>query len=417
MTITKNKTLRSKHYKKKSGKKKQYSRKRTNNRKKVKRTKRKRKQSGGNPQDILKNMTFTLIVFWVLFSILLKRTFTNLEPTIDQSLIPPDVNIGYASSLIKAESLGISLVPLSIEEFNAFTSFCGNSNALVLNLGPVDSKIESFFEYYPKYYQDYLKSLDMMERDKYVSAHNNRQLEEIINTRSLVPQNIGLHNPKYENDLQLLYQALLPSLKLITNDNIPRRMIVSGSHFQVSFSLRIMNQLLSSGGDSPWHQDVNPSNVLSPHLTNRDIRVFIIPKGQQPPEFAAQIGEYFPKSNEGLDQSVYYAKTNKPRRINLNIDGMEYIAIAFNNLGVFHRTPPMELNDILLSSPPREVYQIVFKWNDRDGYCLPSEGGYELNGPLSDLNQSALVLADENIENEEEIFSSLSEVSSSLSEF
>lgn len=406
MTITKNKTLKSKHYKKKSGKKK-YSRKRTIN----KRTRgKKKKQNGGSPQEFLKNVTFTLIIFWVLFTIILKMTITNLEPTIDQALIPPDVNIGYASTLMKSENLGISLVPLSIEEFTAYTSFCEKKISLVLDLN--DSQgIESYFDYYPEYYQNYVNSLGQVARADYVDGYNNRQVEEIINTRSLIPQNIGAHTHQYENDLHLLYQGLLPSLKLLTNDNIPRRMYVSGVHFQVSFSLRIINQLLSTGGDSPWHQDINPGNMISPNLTNRDIRVFIIPKDQQPPEFAAQIGEYFPKSNEDLEQGVYYAKTNKPRRINLNIDGIDYLAIAFNNLGVFHRTPPMELNDYLLSSQPREVYQIVFKWNDRDGYCPKSES--ELTESLSDLNQSALNLVDENMQGKEEILSSLSEVSGS----
>lgn len=413
MTITKNKTLKSKHYKKKIGKKKQYSRKRTNNRKKVKRTKRKRKQSGGNPQDFLKNITFTLIVFWVLFSILLKKAV--IQPTIDQALIPPDVNIGYASTLMKSETLGISLVPLSFEEYTAYTSFCEKKISLVLNLN--DSQgIESYFDYYPKYYQNYVNSLGQ-ERESYVDDYNNRSVEEIINTRSLVPQNIGAHTPQYENDLHLLYQGLLPSLKLLTNDNIPRRMYVSGAHFQVSFSLRIINQLLSTGGDSPWHQDINPGNMISPHLTNRDIRVFIIPQGQKPPEFASQVGEYFPKSNEELDafgNSGFYSKENKPRRINLKIDGNDYIAIAFNNLGVFHRTPPMELNDYFLSSPPREVYQLVFKWNDRDGYCPQSES--ELTDSLSDINMDALNLVDENMQDKEEILSSLSEATNTGSE-
>ena len=112
-----------------------------------------------------------------------------------------------------------------------------------------------------------------------------------------------------------------------------------------------------------------------------------------------------------LSERNFYSKKNKPRRINLNIDGIDYLAIAFNNLALFHRTPPMELNDYLLSSPPREVYQLVFKWNDRDGYCPHSES--ELTDSLSDINMDALNLVDENMQDKEEILSSLSEVSGS----
>ena len=151
MTITKNKTLKSKHYKKKIGKKKQYSRKRTNNRK---RTRRKKKtQNGGSHQEFLKNVTFTLIIFWVLFTIILKKAV--IQPTIDQALIPSDVNIGYASTLMKSENLGNSLVPLSFEEYSAYTSFCEKKISLVLDLN--DSQgIESYFDYYPEYYQNYV---------------------------------------------------------------------------------------------------------------------------------------------------------------------------------------------------------------------------------------------------------------------
>ena len=386
------------------------------------RTKRKRKirrktknQDGGTS---LKEVAFILVIFFIMvrYSII-----DVLEPTTDEPILFKDINIGGLVDNITPESVGISLVPFIKYQYESFITFCENYGSFVLTTN--NEHITSVKLYQNEYHSHYINKLRGFESAEYRERilKDYPSVEQKLEYKAF-PQVPDTHQTHYlEDDLKTVYNPILPSLKLLTDGNIPKLMFVSGASFEVSKTDRIFNQMLSSYGDSPWHQDINIYNVADPTQIDRYIRVFIVPRGDYGfedlniPDFASQLGEYKPVSNKELVErgvafgsGIMYSSKNYPRVININMKDEEYMGIVFDNNRIFHRTPNLRFTDLLKGQLNRKVYQLIFKWNHRDVYSTPKDGD-----SLSEVNKSAMKYVSEKVKDSkktDEILSSLSEI-------
>jgi len=398
MTLTKKKNT-----KKTRRKRPHYTR---NNPNKRKRTVRRKSNSRKNKKRKIKNqdggappLFFMLFLFYVVYSNILSSTIrTDTGGPVDVE----NINVGEMVDLIPPENVGISLVPYNKHHYEVFMEFCLKTEAMVVDIDELE-KITSV-NYYNNPYQDRGVD-DVIYSQRYL--RDNSALTE-YRKRWMEPE-IRDYSYLSEGNLNVIYNALLPGIKLLTSGNVPRKMFITGASSSVS---------QGPLSDTNWHQDYNPGALYySPQSTNRDLRVILIPQSRHGFKdttltmFSKKLGNIKPLSQTGL-----YSGKNavdpllEPSMINIKMDNQDdYLAIMFDNYKVFHKTPTLSINEWLNLEEDRQVYQIQIKWDDKDAYT-----SIEPPSILSELNKYAVKSIDERLsitDPSDEILSELSELS------
>ena len=399
-------SLNKKNTKKTRRKRPHYTRNNPNKRKRTVRRRRRSSNTRKNKKRKIKNqdggappLFFMLFLFYVAYSNILSSTIrTDTGGPVDVK----NINVGEMVDLIPPENVGISLVPYNRHHYEVFMDFCLKKEAVVVDIDDLE-KITSV-NYYNNPYQDSGVD-DVIYSQRYL--RDNSALTE-YRKRWMEPE-IRDYSYPFEGNLNVIFNALLPSIKLLTSGNVPRKMFITGVKASVS---------QSPLSDTNWHQDYNPAlTYYSPQSTNRDLRVILIPQSRHGFKdttltmFSKKLGNIKPLSQTGL-----YSGKNavdpllEPSMINIKMDNQDnYLAIIFDNYKVFHKTPTLSINEWFNLQEDRQVYQMQIKWDDKDAYST-----LEHPSILSELNKFAVKSVDERLSiknHEDDILSSLSELS------
>ena len=378
-------------------KRKRTVRRRRSNTRKNKKRKIKNQEGGGSPLSML---ILIMILFYMIYS-----HYSSLgmrHDTSGKKVIIENINVGERVNLVSPESVGISLVPYNRHHYDVFMDFCSNTESLVVDLDESERIIG--VEYYNNPY--HVRNIDTAINSEQYLNDNDALIE--YRKRWYEPTN---RNYSYlsEGHLNVIFNALLPSVKLLTSGIIPRKCFISGSKVPVSQDPFF---------DNLWHQDYNPlGSHFSPQSTNKDMRVILVPqkrhgfKDTKLTMFSKKMGNIEPLSQHEISLGrVLVDPSLEPSMINIELDDQDdYLAIMFDNYKVFHRTPPVFFKEWLKMSGAREVYQIQIKWDDKDAYSSTEQPVI-----LPELNKLAIKSIDEsNIieDRSSEILSSLSDLS------
>ena len=289
---------------------------------------------------------------------------TTIEQTMNPSLVFNEIN---PVDFITSESIGLSLVPFVKNEYDSFINFCENSGRFIVytHSGEISS----------------------MEPYQYPMGLSNK-----------IKNNFNSH--LLEVDLRSIYNAIIPSLKLLTDGIIPKLMFITGGSIRVKLSSKFFIKFFSSP-HSLLHQDLISYNTHTLPQINKGLCVFIIPREDYLSTYSSD------KQIKGYKHKKYFK--NNPQIISINMNDEEYMGIIFTN-----KTPhikPLEdvtFTNFLKDLKSKFIYHIIITWNHMDTYKVPQDD------LLPEINKSAIKYIDENLARGgeyDDILSSLSELS------